>query len=76
MDNVWKWLGFSTKHNCKSVLERHFKINIDYIESSLMRSHKRSDEELIHEKGGQNKQKIMLTIKCFKSLCLKAQTKN
>jgi hypothetical protein len=47
MDNVWKWLGFSTKHNCKSVLERHFKINIDYIESSLMRSHKRSDEELI-----------------------------
>ena len=25
--------------------------------------------------GGQNKQTIMLTIKCFKSLCLKAQTK-
>lgn len=74
MDNVWKWLGFSTKQHCKSVLERHFKITIDYIESSLTRSRKRSDEELIHEKGGQNKQKIMLTIKCFKSLCLKAQT--
>ena len=25
--------------------------------------------------GGQNKQKIMLNIKCFKSMCLKAQTK-
>ena len=74
MDNVWKWLGFSTKQHCKSVLERHFKINIDYTEGSLTRSRKRSDEELIHEKGGQNKQKIMLTIKCFKSLCLKAQT--
>lgn len=74
MDNVWKWLGFSTKQHCKSVLERHFKINIDYTEGLLTRSRKRSDEELIHEKGGQNKQKIMLTIKCFKSLCLKAQT--
>jgi len=39
-----------------------------------MRSHKRSDD-VNHEKGGQNKQTIMLTIKCFKSLCLKAQTK-
>lgn len=75
MDNVWKWLGFSTKQNAKMVLERHFKINTDYIDGSLMRSHKRSDDEVIHEKGGQNKQKIMLTIKCFKSLCLKAQTK-
>ena len=94
MDNVWKWLGFSTKQHAKSVLERHFKINTDYTDGSLMRSHKRSDDvnidytdgsltrsrkrsdvEIIPEKGGQNKQKIMLTIKCFKSLCLKAQTK-
>jgi len=90
MDNVWKWLGFSTKQHAKSVLERHFKINIDYTDGSLMRSNKRSntntdgsltrsrkrsDDEVILEKGGQNKQKIMLTIKCFKSLCLKAQTK-
>jgi len=74
MDNVWKWLGFSTKQNAKMVLERHFKINTDYIDGSLMRSHKRSDD-VNHEKGGQNKQTIMLTIKCFKSLCLKAQTK-
>ena len=29
MDNIWKWLGFSTKQHAKSVLERHFKINID-----------------------------------------------
>jgi phage anti-repressor protein len=27
------------------------------------------------EKSGQNKKTILLTIKCFKSLCLKAQTK-
>ena len=75
MDNVWKWLGFSTKQHAKSVLERHFKCDYDYIDGSLTRSRKRSDDDITHEKGGQNKQKIMLTIKCFKSLCLKAQTK-
>jgi phage anti-repressor protein len=32
-------------------------------------------EENIKQNGGQNKQTILLTIKCFKSLCLKAQTK-
>lgn len=75
LDNVWKWIGFSTKQNAKFVIERHFIRNIDYNETilddnrSLMRSHKRS------EKGGQNIKKIMMTIKCFKSLCLKAQTK-
>lgn len=79
MDNVWKWLGFSTKQNTLRVLEKHFKINVDYIESSLINFDKRFNTNTIeqkqHEKGGQNKQIIMLTIKCFKSLCLKAQTK-
>jgi hypothetical protein len=69
LDNVWRWLGFSTKQNAKIVLERNFILNVNYKESSLMPSHKRT------EKGGQNIQKIMMTIKCFKSLCLKAQTK-
>ena len=33
-------------------------------------------EEITKKKknGGQNKKTIMLTVKCFKSLCLKAQT--
>ena len=74
MDNIWKWLGFSTKQNTLRILEKHFKINVDYIESSLINLDKRSND-VNHEKGGQNKQKIMLSIKCFKSLCLKAQTK-
>ena len=82
LDNVWKWMGFSQKVRAKEVLDRHFMKNSDYKEIafsdekaildddvSLIRSHKRS------EKGGQNIKKIMMTIKCFKSLCLKAQTK-
>jgi len=81
LDNVWKWMGFSQKVRAKEVLDRHFIKNIDYKEiafsdekailedtSVIMRSRKQT------EKGGQNIKKIMMTIKCFKSLCLKAQT--
>jgi len=84
LDNVWKWLGFQQKYHSKVVLERHFKLDIDYknlspaiaVESlnqdiSLNNNIIRRDEKW----GGHNKQTIMLTIKCFKSLCLKAQTK-
>ena len=30
LDNIWKWLGFSTKQMAKLLLEKHFKIDIDY----------------------------------------------
>ena len=72
LDNVWKWLGFNQKIDCKRLLEKHFVINIDYKNLALF-SPKASLEKEKH--GGQNKQTILLTIKCFKSLCLKAQTK-
>ena len=75
LDNVWKWMGFSQKVRAKEVLDRHFIKNIDYKEiafsdekailedkSLITRSRKQS------EKGGQNIKKIMMTIKCFKSL--------
>ena len=77
LDNVWKWLGFQQKYHAKVVLEKYFKINIDYKNlapevagASLI------DEKIDNTKkhGGHNKQTILLTIKCFKSLCLKAQT--
>jgi hypothetical protein len=72
LDNVWKWLGFNQKIDCKRLLEKHFVIEIDYKNLALF-SPKASLEKEKH--GGQNKQTILLTIKCFKSLCLKAQTK-
>ena len=76
LDNVWKWLGFSTKQNIERVLEKHFKIDFDY---KLAYQFGTASQEKINptkEKwGGHNKQTILLTIKCFKSLCLKAQTK-
>jgi hypothetical protein len=71
LDDIWKWLGFSQKIRAKECLEKYFKLNIDY-KNLAFPSEKAS---LNNEKwGGQNKQTILLTIKCFKALCLKAQT--
>ena len=112
LDDVWKWLGFTTKFNAIRVLEKHFVYDKDYKnvalqfgkavlneklapqfggasldekvasqfgEAVLNESNASSIEEnekiCNKQNGGQNKQKIMLNIKCFKSLCLKAQTK-
>jgi|688.fasta_scaffold148175_2 hypothetical protein len=70
LDDVWKWLGFSQKVKAKTLLEKHFTIDIDY-KISLSQQVKRSD----HIKGGNNKETIMLTIRTFKLFCLKAGTK-
>ena len=76
LDDIWKWLGFTTKQNAKMLLEKHFKLDIDYKTASHTDEEHIAFASLAKEKhGGQNKQTILLTIKCFKSLCLKAQTK-
>jgi hypothetical protein len=62
-------------------LEKHFSLDIDYKkeeEAFALQFGKAtllSSKEGLTKHGGQNKQTILLTIKCFKSLCLKAQTK-
>ena len=67
LDNVWNWLGFSQKIRAKNLLERQFILDIDY-KISLAQPGE-------HIKGGHNKEIIMLTVKAFKSFCLKAGTK-
>jgi hypothetical protein len=82
LDNVWKWLGFASKFTAIRTLEKNFSIDIDYKTSPEVagalyeRTNQSNEVQKKDEKwGGHNKQTIMLTIKCFKSLCLKAQTK-
>jgi hypothetical protein len=91
LDDVWRWLGFASKFNAIRVIEPNFKLNVDYTVSipEFKKSEQKdqpsggSDEEQPSEStvpskpknGGQNKQTIKLTIRCFKLLCLKAQTK-
>ena len=69
---MWKWLGFNQKIDSKRLLEKQFKLNIDYKNLALGTPKARSNDE---KWGGSNIKKFFLTIKCFKSLCLKAQTK-
>jgi hypothetical protein len=76
LDNIWKWLGFAQKNNAIMLLEKCFKLDVDYKKTSPLFGGPVLNNVKQEEKwGGQNRQIIMLTIKCFKSLCLKAQTK-
>jgi hypothetical protein len=60
LDNVWKWLGFQQKYNAKTVLEKNFKLNIDYkLVFSLTGE---------NSKGGRPSDKFMLNIRTFKKI--------
>jgi phage anti-repressor protein len=72
LDTIWKWIGFSQKVNAIRLLEKNFIVDIDYKNLALPES-KVSSEDKKH--GGHNIITYWLTIKCFKSICLKAQTK-
>lgn len=83
LDNVWKWMGFSQKYNTERIIEKYFTADIDYIKlappiggarfNNVLSDEKVNIDKSLH--GGHNIKKIMMTIKCFKSLCLKSQTK-
>ena len=65
LDNIWKFLKFSQKSRAKSVLEKYFILNTDYI-----------IVEDIQKKGsgGHNKEKILLNLDTFNLFCLKSGT--
>jgi len=66
LDDIWTWLGFARKDPAKRFLEKHFKADIDF---KLVSHH--SVENL---SNGRPSEKIMLNIKTFKKMCLKANT--
>lgn len=68
LDNIWKWVGFKQKVNAKVLLEKHFNVGIDYTLSHFQ------DTNQVNKNGGNNKETFMLTVKTFKSFCLKADT--
>ena len=70
LDTVWKWMGFQQKVNAKTLLEKCFSVDIDYVKQLLLQQ-----KQTTHVKGGHNKEIFMLNVKTFKSLCLKADTK-
>ena len=70
LDDVWKWLKFSTKQKAKMLLENWFVKDKDYI--LLLNPQGKPSE---HIRGGHNKEIFMLNIATFKRFCLKAGTK-
>ena len=79
-DNIWKWLGFSRKDTAKKLLEKNFVIDTDYkVELSAPPTGGALNKDNVKKSplknGGQNKERILLTIKTFKKFCMKAETK-
>ena len=70
LDDVWKWVGYSSKAHSKNLLEKNFIMNKDYKYLLAQPREQRS-----HTRGGHNKETYMLTIETFKKFCLKAGTK-
>jgi hypothetical protein len=70
LDDVWNWLGFSIKQKAKILLEKNFIMNQDY--KILLNP---QVKQTSNTRGGHNKEIFMMTVKTFKSLCLKAGTK-
>ena len=70
LDNVWNWLGFSSKFNAKRLLEKCFTLDLDYKQSLLP-----NEKQATDARGGHNKEIFMLNIKTFKLFCIKAGTK-
>jgi len=72
LDKIWKWMGFSVKIKAKTILEKHFKINNDYI---ILLSDSAQQDFQNKKHGGHNKENIMLNITTFKLFCLLSDTK-
>ena len=66
LDDIWQWLGYSKKDKSKDLLEKYFKAETDY--------------KIIfpdageYTKAGRPKEKILMTVKTFKKVCMKANT--
>ena len=99
LDQIWKWLGFGKKSDCKSLLTNNFEENEDFMVSTNHENFAAANSAAKHDnsfaansgknhenyfaasaakketRGGHNQETILLTIRCFKKLCLKAKTK-
>jgi hypothetical protein len=86
LEKIYKWLGYNRLNDCKAVLVKHFKEGTDYkienfaTENSVAKNETIGDDEKNEKnkknetRGGHNKENILLTINCFKKLCLKSRT--
>jgi hypothetical protein len=69
LGDVWKWISFGRKGDAKKLLERNFTENVDY---KIEKTASAVAEAVLN--GGQNRETIKMTVRCFKMLCLVART--
>ena len=58
LDNIWKWMGFTLKATAKDLLEKCFKIDVDYKMSLRSKPDQDLSDSDSKKWGGQNKQII------------------
>ena len=79
LENVWKWVEFTNKAHAKTVLVKNFVINKDYKILLTQLSEQKNNNEINgikkENRGGHNKEIILLNLDTFKKFCLKACTK-
>lgn len=85
LEDVYKMIGFVHKKNAKRTLENNFIEGEDYKMLIIPREKKQNEEEVLllrreqqktdENRGGHNKETVMLNIDTFKSLCMLAKTK-
>jgi len=79
LDKIWKWIGFSQKIRGKELLEKNFVIDKDYKVLLSPQGEQKIAPQVggtkKENRGGHNKETIMLNIYTFKKFCLKAGTK-
>lgn len=67
LELIIRWLQINQKGHLKETLKKSYIKNRDYILLSPRRKQKKNH-------GGHNKETILVTIKCFKKLCLKTKS--
>ena len=73
LDDVWKWLGFSRKDHAKTLLKKYFNEKYDY--EILLPQSREQNSGPQENRGGINKEQILMTVNTFKKFCMKAGTK-
>jgi phage anti-repressor protein len=84
LEDVYKMIGFVHKKNAKRTLENNFIEGEDYKTSLLPKEKSSNEEEVLllptekqktdENRGGHNKETVMLNVDTFKNLCMLAKT--
>ena len=75
LDDAWRWIGFNRINDAKRLLVKFFVEDVDYVITNSYKLHRSAKQKNDSDnRGGHNKEQIMLTVHTFKKFCLKART--